>query len=200
MRSSDGRVGVTLAWVAPVGLLLALACSGAGQTPRAAAGSAAGGSVACAAAPGTTVSDEDLLALRRTVESGSLYATLKGQAQLRACTVRTDGGRLDLEYTFGDQSWLHVSHDASIEYDSQEARFAVSPAGDPLAILGRVERESQGADGCGIDWHQPPDKTPARDDPSLSDEIFRGDSCNCQARVRRDGTTRVVGLLFRTAC
>ena len=36
--------------------------------------------------------------------------------------------------------------------------------------------------------------------PGATETIYRGDTCNCQARVRKDKAGRTVGLVFRSAC
>ena len=36
--------------------------------------------------------------------------------------------------------------------------------------------------------------------PGPTETVFRGEVCNCQARIRRGGDGRVVGLLFKSTC
>ena len=83
--------------------------------------------------------------------------------------------------------------------EDQATELATSTDAELKELFGRIERQAQGSEGCGIDWAQQPEKA-AGDDPSLTDELFRGDTCNCQARVRRNRDNRVVGLLFRATC
>ena len=82
--------------------------------------------------------------------------------------------------------------------NDQEARFASPLAEDAVALLTRVEQASFGTPGCGIDWRQP-ETRPASDDPKATESIYRGDTCNCQARVRSDAAGHVTGLVFRSA-
>lgn len=68
-----------------------------------------------------------------------------------------------------------------------------------MPILVRAECTAFGVNGCGINWQQT-ETLPVRDDTSTTETIFRGDVCNCQARIRRDNAGHVVGLALRSAC
>jgi hypothetical protein len=140
-----------------------------------------------------------MLELRRSVEKGPLYTVPAAAAGVASCHVRYDSAVIELEYRFKDGGWLHVKRDARIEYTEQEARFALSPAENPVTILAGAERAAFGPDGCGIDWRQA-ETQPAGDDPSATETVFRGDVCNCQARIRRDAAGRIVGLVLRSTC
>jgi hypothetical protein len=106
------------------------------------------------------------------------------------------GGAIELKYRFRDGSELLAAVDRRIEYVNQEARWSGSFGGDPLELLRRAEREGYAPDGCGIDWQQAETESLA----DASERIFRGDVCNCQARIRRDRRDRVVALILRSAC
>lgn len=140
-----------------------------------------------------------LLALRHSVEKGPLYTIPAVAAGVASCHVRQESAVIVLEYRFKDGGWLHVKRDARIEYSEQEARFALSPAENPVTILAGAERVAFGHNGCGIDWRQAETQT-AGDDPSATEAVFHGDMCNCQARVRRDAAGRIVGLMLRSTC
>ena len=94
---------------------------------------------------------------------------------------------------------MRVTRNAQIEYSDQEVRFASPPSESPVAVLTRTEQAAFDGKGCGIDWRSG-DTSAASDDPSARETVYRGDTCNCQARVRSDAKGRVVGLLFRSAC
>ncbi len=156
--------------------------------------------VRCVAAAGSGATDAQALAtLRASVEQLPLYTAMAGKAALGSCRVVGDGTRTTLAYTFGDGSTLHVSRDTSIEYSSQEAHFASALTDDPVALLTRAEHGSFGAEGCGIDW-QSDEREPAIDDAKATEQVYRGEVCNCQARVRRDSAGTVVGLVMRSTC
>jgi hypothetical protein len=140
-----------------------------------------------------------MLALQRSVENSPLFSIPIAAAGIASCHVRYDSAVIELEYRFKDGGWLHVKHDARIEYTEQEARFALSSAENPVAILAGAERVAFGHNGCGIDWRQA-ETQPAVDDVGTTETIFHGDVCNCQARIRRDVAGRVVGLMLRSTC
>ena len=140
-----------------------------------------------------------LAALRRSVETGPLYAAAVTASAVVMCRVRLESGLMSLEYHFRDGAWLHVKRDARIEYIEQEAHFASTPAEPPEALLARAEQAAFGVDGCGIDWRQP-ETLATEGNTGAKDTVFRGDVCSCQARIRRDAAGRVVGLALRSTC
>ena len=180
----------------PVVISLLAACS-----------TAPGGGRAAQSAPTECVTDAGLspqdaeagATLQRTVATGPFYAAAAGRADLASCRIGHDSGKVTLEYKFSDGGWLRVTRDARIEYSSQEVRFGSAYTDSPLDVLTRAEQTAFGTDGCGIDWRQPA-RSPAADDASVTETIFRGTVCNCQARVRGDGAGRTLGLMFRSSC
>jgi len=140
--------------------------------------------------PGTPAAAE----WRHSVERGPLFAIAAG-AGIEDCSIEEKTGVIDLRYAFRDGGWLHAKRDPRIEYTEREVRFASPLAEDPLAVLRRAEQAAFGAAGCGIDWRL--SETEAQG--AASEAVFRGDVCNCQARVRREDG-RVVGLTLRSAC
>jgi hypothetical protein len=135
---------------------------------------------------------------RQSIEAGPLYAMAADEGALAACRISREATRLVLEYSFANGASLRAERDPTIEYAEQDVRFASPREADPAAALARAEQASFGASGCGIDWRQGTAE-PAAAAPS-AETVYRGDLCNCQARVRRDAAGRVVGLIFRSAC
>ena len=144
------------------------------------------------AAPAATVSE-----LRRTVEAGPLYAAFAAGGSATTCRVGNDSGSVTLEYTFGDGASLRVTSNPQIEYTDQDARLETPLKEDPVAVLRRAEQSAFGGKGCGIEWR---DKQTQPADGGSIEDIYRGDICNCQARVRRNAAGEVKGLLLRSAC
>lgn len=142
---------------------------------------------------------KDVAELRRATESGPLFRAVSGSAAATSCTVTTDAESVTLEYRFRDGGSFRATRDPSIEYTELIARFASPPAESPIDIMRRVERAAFSPDGCGIDWKASAEQRPG-DDPGATERVYRGDTCNCQAIVRADTATRVVGLTFRSAC
>jgi hypothetical protein len=68
-----------------------------------------------------------------------------------------------------------------------------------VPILSGTERAAFGTSGCGIDW-KTGESRPVAGEPGASELVYRGDTCNCQARVQRNGSGEVVGLMLRSAC
>lgn len=154
------------------------------------------------AVSGMGVSAQDTAAaatLRRTVERGPLYAVSAARIGVKACRMTQESGAITLEYTFRDGGSLRVTHQPRIEYTDQDVRFATPLADDPVNVLALVERAAFGEQGCGMNWREPRTQ-PAEDEPRARETIYRGDVCNCQARVRTNAAGRVTGLLFRSAC
>jgi len=177
-----------------IGLLAACSASPAGE--RAAQSTATG----CVTDAGLSPQDAEAGAsLQRTVEAGPFYAAIAGTADLASCRIGNDSGAAMLEYKFSDGGWMRVTRDARIEYSSHEVRFGSAYAGSPLDVLTGAEQAVFDADGCGLDWRQS-ERSPAADDATATETIYRGSVCNCQARVRTDSAGRTVGLIFRSTC
>jgi hypothetical protein len=201
MRSSDGgdRPPLFAARLLVAASLLGVTCSTPPEA-RQAASPAAPAECTVAGGPLAPQDAEAVAKLRQTVDAGPLYAMLAASTSVASCSISVgESGRIALDYRFRDGASLRVTHDPRIEYNNQEVHLASPPAEDAVAVLTRVERAGFGADGCGIDWREA-DTQAAGNEPNVTETIYRGDVCNCQARVRRDTGGRVVGLVFRSAC
>jgi hypothetical protein len=149
-----------------------------------------------------TITPQDataLAALRQSVETGPLYLAAAAPSGVATCRIDRRSGATALEYRFRDGGWLRAQRDARIEYTEQQAGFASPPAEPALALLSRAEAAAFGAEGCGFDWRQP-ETQPVEGEAGTTDAVYRGDVCNCQARVRRDRAGRVVGLALKSSC
>jgi len=157
--------------------------------------------VSCAAVEGKP-SEQDLLtsqALQRNIETSPLY-TIPAANGLTSCRIRyLADAVVVLEYQFKEGGWLHVKRDPRIEYMEQNASFTLPSNQKPEAILAGAERAAFGDTGCGIAW-QEPEMRPAGSSNNLTETVFRGDVCNCQAVIRRQADGRVVGLMLKSAC
>jgi hypothetical protein len=177
------------------------ACSASPPRAAAQATQAAASAAADCVADATLPADARTAAstFQRAVESGPLFAAEGGRAAVESCRVAVAEGATSLDYRFRGGGSLHASTDPRLESSELAARFSAAPADDPDAILKRAERASFGDQGCGIDWKEAETRE-ASDEKGATDRIYRGDSCNCQARVRRDGGGKVVALTLRSAC
>jgi hypothetical protein len=200
MLNSSSRVtcatllldALTLAVLASVALAGCSVGAGGGSSSTA---------IECTAAgkPVSKVNAGRVTALRRTIESSPLYLTASRAASPAECHVQTQGSRLELDYRFRDGSRLHVARDDSIEFSEQLLEVASAMTEDSLILLRRAERASFGDKGCGIEWQSPNTQKPAAN-AVRSEDVFYGEICNCQARVGRDATKRVIALTLRSAC
>jgi len=193
------RIKRSIEWFELCGGILLVACTGAltssGNT------NAAHSSASCAIVEGKpSLQDAGLAkALQRNIETSPLYS-IPATSGLPICRIRYyPEGAIGLEYHFREGGWLQVKRDERIEYTEQNAHFNLTSKEQPEAILAQAELAAFGAEGCGIDWHQS-ETQQAEDDRSVTETIFRGDVCNCQARIRRNASGRVVGLMLRSAC
>lgn len=186
-------------WLALYGVALLTGCSG---VPAGSAPAQAVPAIAACVAEGTP-SPEDAasaLALQRNIETSPLYAIPASTEGVATCRIHYQPeGVLGLEYRFQRGGSLRVTRDARIEYTEQDARFALTAKEAPEAILASAERIAFGPNGCGIDWRQS-EKQPAEDGRGVTETVFRGEVCNCQARIRRGAGGQVIGLMFRSAC
>jgi hypothetical protein len=197
MRSSNVLSQIGRSFASMIGLLSA-ACS----TSLPANKAEQPARLVCAMTPEVAASQQqgDVIAVfRRTVESGPLFSVLADHASVSSCRIAVDSGLVSVEYKFRDGGWLRAKRESGIEYSEQELRFGTPPAENPIAVLTAAERAAFSTTGCGIDW-KTVETRPADDDRNIVEKIYRGDTCNCQARIRSDTAGRVIGLLFRSAC
>lgn len=134
---------------------------------------------------------------RKSVEDGPLYKDLVTSG-LKQCGVDQDDGAVVARYSFADASSLTARRDTRIEYLQWAAHFANPQARKPLALLKSTEQAEFGSKGCGIDWQHP--ETEKGESSGSRDTVFRGDVCNCQARIHRDSSGLVVGVRMSSAC
>ena len=136
--------------------------------------------------------------VRQSVERGPLYA-IASQSGLATCHATVEDGAIKLEYNFRDGASLWLTRSQETEYTDQEVRLASPLTESPVAVLTRAEQAAFDAKGCGIDWRKVETTKPS-DEPGTTESIYRGEVCNCQARVRSDASGRVLRLQLRSAC
>lgn len=182
------------------GSLFLTACSG-NQAPSS-NNDKAGTSNSCTVLAGKPSSQEVALAaaLKQAIETSPFYTIPAASKGLPSCDLRFNpDGEMELEYHFLDGNWLQVKRNARIEYTEQNVRLNLLLPEQPETILARAEQSAFGTNGCGIDWQQSETQL-AEDDRNVTETLFRGDVCNCQARIRRNAYGRVVGFMLRSAC
>ncbi len=147
----------------------------------------------------TAASQKQVRDLQQHVEAGPFYKKMLQQlGKPQSCNVRQEGDAIALSYGFVKDARLDAQADSAIESSMQRATFSGLDREKALALLKKGESNSYGRKGCGIDWKRPEDET--MDSPAGSRAtVFRGDSCNCQARILYQGDS-VVALVLSSAC
>ncbi|GAA5181832.1 hypothetical protein GCM10025771_29680 [Niveibacterium umoris] len=140
------------------------------------------------------------IALRDATEKGPLFVTLARHSALRSCETRSNGAAaLTLRYRFANGDRLIVQRDATIEFLDQSAQLKNGMTEPPESVLSAAEIAAFGEGGCGIDWKSP-ESSASADHPAEVTYIYRGETCNCQARIRRAANGRLIALTLRSAC
>jgi hypothetical protein len=159
-----------------------------------------GGRVGGSQSPASLCSSSDPAGI--PVSSQKQVRDLQQRVQLlgkpQSCNVKQDGDSIALSYAFRDDAHLDAQADSAIESSMQRAEFRGLNREKALALLKKGESRSYGKDGCGIDWNKSQDQ-PMGDPPGSRATVFRGDSCNCQARIVYQGDS-VVALVLSSAC
>jgi hypothetical protein len=133
------------------------------------------------------------------VETWPIYKELLLRlGELERCGAKLSGENIALSYAFRNEAHLDASISPGIEYSEQHAQFRGLDGEKALALLKQSERDSFGEDGCGIDWNQPESESKEEHSSSRA-VVFRGTSCNCQARLLYEGKA-VAGLALRSSC
>lgn len=142
---------------------------------------------------------KDVREFDRHVRHGPFYAELVRRfGQPGSCDIGVTAGSLRLAYTFRTGTGLEARRNAAAEYSEQRLQIEGMDTKAALALLKRAEKDAFGADGCGILWDHPAEEEPGEQAGSRQ-QIYRGETCNCQGRILyRDQA--VVGLVLSSAC
>jgi hypothetical protein len=136
---------------------------------------------------------------QQRVEAGPIYKELLLRlGEPERCGAKLDGENIAVSYAFRNEAHLDASISPGIEYSEQHAQFRGLDGEKALALLKQSERDSFGQDGCGIDWNRPESES-KKESSSSRAVVFRGSSCNCQARILYSGKS-VAGLALRSSC
>ena len=137
--------------------------------------------------------------LRHRIEAGPLYHALEQRlGPPRSCARSVQAGALRLAYEFPRNGTLVAQIDPRIELSEQRVYLQGLEDAEAKSLLQAAETNAFGATGCGLNWEQPITEEPGSFGGS-SETVYRGDACNCQARVVYDGE-KVIGLVIRSAC
>ncbi len=136
---------------------------------------------------------------QKTVESGVFYRELVSKlGNPQSCRKSIDDQNMSLSYTFRSDARLDAHFDSSIEYSEQRMQLPGLTSDSALALLKAAEKDLYGANGCGIQWKRSKRETDDQH-PGSSQVVYKGKTCNCQARVVYDHNA-IVAVLLQSAC
>ena len=123
--------------------------------------------------------------------AGPFYKALLTQAgKPLSCRADVTGGKTTLTYSFRNHAELRAQVDNAIEANEQRLTTRM-PTAKAITLLKAAEKDAYKPGGCGIAWDKP--QSDGRE------TVFRGTSCNCQARVTVHGKYAVM-LVLKSAC
>jgi hypothetical protein len=165
-----------------------------------AAAGASGAGVKLRSCPETiSASDPELqrtyAEFKRSVESSPLAGHLGRPV---SCDARADGGAIRLTYESPTGAKLEAHRDPALEFTEQRLSEKGMSRPAALALLQRTERWAFGDKGCSIAWKKRP-AMEADATRGTREYAYRGDDCNCQARLVYGGKV-LRWLVFRSAC
>jgi hypothetical protein len=136
---------------------------------------------------------------QQRLESSPFYRALaQHEGKPQSCHLELVDTKMKISYMFGDKAVLEAQVDPSIEYSKQRLEFRGLSEREAVTLLKEEEVDSYGGSGCGIKWKHPT-RQPSKTRPGQVEVLYRGDVCNCQARVVYDGRS-VVALVLSSTC
>ena len=136
---------------------------------------------------------------RRTVEAGPLFAALTQKfGKPNEPKVQADADGVTLTYQFHGGAHLEAKSNPAIEHWEQTATLPGLSRERALRLLKAAAQTGFGEGGCGLDWAKPEEQS---DDGAkgLHSVVYRGDGCNCQARILMKGKV-IMGLALSSSC
>ena len=138
-------------------------------------------------------------AFQQVLTAGPFYKELSRRAgKPRACDVALDERGIRLSYSFRGNASLVSQVSAGSESTDQRMQVPSITAKAAMALLKRAEKDAFGQDGCGIAWDHAAEELRGKTAGSR-EVVYRGDACNCQARLVYAGKS-IVALVVRSAC
>jgi hypothetical protein len=140
----------------------------------------------------------NIRAFQQALTSAAFYKELSHRGRPLSCEMGLDEGIIRLSYAFRGKASLEAQ--VNLGSESIEIRMQVQSIGvnRAMALLKKAEKDAFGQNGCGIAWDHPAEELPGEKAGSR-EVVYRGDACNCQARLVYAGKS-VVALILRSAC
>lgn len=138
--------------------------------------------------------------LKQRIETGPLYeALVQRVGPPRDCKRTVESGALHLTYHFSSGATLAAQVDPRIEFSEERADLQGLTEADAKALLQRGEKHAFGQQGCGITWQQPKAQGSGTSS-GMREVVYRGDVCNCQARILYGKAGKISAVILRSAC
>lgn len=140
--------------------------------------------------------DSKVQALQQRLAAGAFYKELLLRfGRPLTCTVDVQEERTTLTYAFRLGALLTATTDPKIEFSEQTVKQIHLDTASAIALLRRAEKNAYQPGGCGISWKNAEEES----DGDRREVVYRGDNCNCQARLIYQGKY-VSALVLRSAC
>ena len=145
------------------------------------------------------IADPEVRNLQEHLKAGPFYKELLLQyGKPLSCYLEFDDGKFGLTYAFRGRVQLMARIDRKLEISEQTVKIPRMEMTKAIALLKAAERDAYRPDGCGITWDHPEEESSGG--PAGSREfVYRGSTCNCQARVT-SRKSYVVALVLKSAC
>jgi hypothetical protein len=141
----------------------------------------------------------EIQALQQQMTAGAFYKELLLRfGKPLTCSVNLQNGRTNLKYTFQHGAQLITRTDPKIEFSEQRVELVHMDSANAIALLKRAELDAYRPGGCGISWTSGEEESPAGAG-GTREIVYRGDTCNCQARLIYMNNYVVI-LVLRSAC
>jgi len=181
-----------LRWTGLAVLVLAQLAARSSAAPQQACAVARPGRVPATAEP-------EIHNLEERVKAGPFYRELVTQlGKPASCTLEFDDGRIGLTFAFARRAQLIVRTDRKIESNEQRIQIPRMEMAKAMSLLQAAEKDAYRPNGCGIAWdHADEDSVDER--TGSHELVYRGGTCNCQARVT-SRNNYAVSLVLKSAC
>src|SRR5579864_9707315 len=146
-----------------------------------------------------STTEPEIRNLQERLKAGPFYRELLLQfGKPVSCSLELDDGRIGLTYVFRGRMQFVARIDRKIEFSEQRVQVRRMETTKAIALLKEAERDAYRPNGCGIAWDHAAEESSAG--PAGSREaVYRGTTCNCQARVTYQNNY-AVSLVLRSAC
>ena len=143
--------------------------------------------------------DREIQTVQEQMTGGPFYKELLLRfGKPITCNLDVHDGVINLTYGFRHGARLIARTDPKIEFSEQSVQLIRMDKSTAVALLKRAELDAYQPTGCGISWTNG-EETPSTGSAGTREVVYRGDTCNCQARLIYKGDS-VVMLVLRSAC